>query len=136
MNNVNLESHIQDSPIEAGINSGILSVVGNATRGFEFLLRAKCEAEGRRSGEFLSNDFIHKCRCGDLDNLLRTGWPWRVGDPVAHVHRPTAGGLELGEVEVGRDNQVQGLEFAPGQRVRSSSWSDPCEAWLRWREKR
>ena len=35
----------------------------------------------------------------------------QLGDPVAHIHGLAAAGLKLGEVEIHRNNEVEGLDF-------------------------
>ena len=63
MNDVNLESRIQVSPIEAGINPVILSVVAFATRGLELQRGSESASEGYLSGQFLANDLLRECKC-------------------------------------------------------------------------
>ena len=41
----------------------------------------------------------------------------QLGNPIGHVHRSMAAGLEFGKVEIGRNNQVQRLDFRLGQVV-------------------
>ena len=38
----------------------------------------------------------------------------QLGNPIGHVHRSMAAGLEFRKIEIGRDNQVERFRFPAG----------------------